>query len=243
MEPGEESRERQRLYIPVRSAVPIRFKPPRQDGVREGPWMTDPWRVEGQEPDYTPEVRHYMGLRIGLLAGIVALNFLLPWAPPLLETLILLVDAAGVIVIFDTLNKLWYGYWNRKPRMRWTRFPAFTGGRLEGVLVARPSPEVIGPVLGVLRCVRDERVVSGTGGTGESGEVTHEPMVIYRRMAEFPVPGDRLKEVAIAFDVPADLPGTDLRRPDATYWQLAVRIPVVGPDEELVYLAPIYSKP
>jgi hypothetical protein len=60
-------------------------------------------------------------------------------------------------------------------------------------------------------------------------------------MAEFPVPGDRLKEVAIAFDIPEDLPGTDLGRPDAIYWQLALRIPVVGPDEELAYLAPIYS--
>lgn len=238
MEPGEESRERQRLYIPVRSALrTAQPRPPRQDGVLEGPWMSDhPWRVEGQEPDYTPETRHYMALRLGILAGIVALNFLLPWAPPLLETLILLVDAAGVIVIFDTLNKLWYGYWNRKPRMRWTRFPAHVGGRLEGVLVARPSPEVIGPVLGVLRCVQDERI------TSESGEVTYEPMVLYRRMAEFPVPGDRLKEVAITFDVPADLPGTDLGRPDAIYWQLALRIPVVGPDDEMVYLAPVYDK-
>lgn len=241
MEPGEESRERQRLYIPVRSAVrPARIPPLRREGLADGPWTSDhTWRIEGQEPDYTPEASHHVALRIGLLAGIVALNFLLPMAPPILETLILLVDAAGVILIFDSLNKLWYGYWGRKPRMRWTRFPAFTGGPLEAVLVARPSPEVIGPVLGVLRCVRDERVVSGTG---ESGEVTYEPMVIYRRMAEFPVPGDRLKEVAIRFDVPEDLPGTELGRPDATYWQIAVRIPVVGPDEELVYLAPIYSK-
>lgn len=240
MEPGEESRERQRLYIPARSALRTAPpRPPRQDGVREGAWKSDHlWRVEGQEPDYTPETRHYVALRIGLLLGIAALNFLLPSAPPLLETLILLVDAVGVIVVFDSLNKVWYGYWTRKPKMRWTRFPAFTGGRLEGVLVARPSPEVIGPVQGVLRCVRDERAVSSTG---ESGEVTHEPVVIYRRMAEFPVPGDRLKEVSIVFDVPADLPGTDLKRPDAVYWQVAVRIPVVGPDEELVYLAPVYA--
>lgn len=236
MEPGEESRERQRLYIPVRSALPTRPRPPRQDGVKEGPWMSDhPWRVEGQEPDYTPEARHYVALRIGLLLGIAALNLLLRSVPPILETLILLVDVVGVIVIFDSLNKLWYGYWTRKPRMRWTRFPAYTGGRLEGVLVARPSPEVIGPVLGVLRCVRDERVQS------ESGETGYEPTAVYRQIAEFPVPGDRLKEVAIAFDVPADLPGTDLGRPDAVYWQLALRIPVVGPDDELVYLAPVYS--
>lgn len=240
MEPIQETRERQRLFIPVRSALQPSRSTPRRDrreGVPEGPWTSDhPWRLEGQVPDYTHETRHYVALRIAILAGIVALNFLLPWAPPLLETLILLVDMVGVIVVFDSLNKLWHGFWNRKPRMRWTRFPAFTGGRLEGVLIARPSPEVIGPVLGVLRFVHDERVEA------ESGEVTHEPMVMYRQITEFPVPGDRLKEVAIAFDIPADLPGTDLSRPDATYWQLAVRIPVVGPDEALVYLVPIYSK-
>ena len=193
MEPGEESRERQRLYIPVRSGVPTRFKPARQDGVKEGPWMTDPWRAQGQAPDYMPEVRYYVPLRIGLLVGIAALNLLLRSVPPIVEVLILLVDVVGVIVVFDSLNKLWYGYWTRKPTMRWTRIPAYTGGRLEGVLVARPSPEVIGPVLGVLRCVRDERVES------ESGETTYEPVALYRQMAEFPVPGDRLKEVAIAF--------------------------------------------
>ncbi|HEX3128165.1 MAG TPA: hypothetical protein VH394_12620 [Thermoanaerobaculia bacterium] len=241
MEPGEESRERQRLYIPARSvmrpAEPTGKTLSGREGILDGPWKSDhPWRLDSQTPDYTPETQHYVALRIGLILGIAALNFLLPSAPPLLQTLILLVDAMGVIVVFDSLNKLWYGYWNRKPTMRWTRFPALTGGRLEGVLVARPSPEVIGPVLGVLRCIQDERVES------ESGEVTYEPMVIYRRMAEFPVPGDRLKEVAITFDVPEDLPGTDLKRPDAVYWQVAVRIPVVGPDEELVYLAPIYNK-
>jgi hypothetical protein len=237
MEPGEESRERQRLYIPVRSAMrPARVRPLRRSDVPEGPWTSDhPWRPGGQAPDYTPEVQHYIPLRIGLLIGIAALNLLLRSAPPLLQTLILLADVVGVIVVFDSLNKLWYGFWTRKPRMRWTRFPAWTRGRLEGVLVARPSPEVIGPVLGVLRCVQDVRVKS------ESGEITYEPTALYRRLAEFPVPGDRLKEVAIAFDVPADLPGTDLGRPDAIYWQLALRIPVVGPDEELVYLAPVYK--
>jgi hypothetical protein len=244
MEPGEESRERQRLYIPVRAAVrPSRIKPLRRPGIPEGPWTADhPWRPEGQEPDYTPEARHYVALRIGLIVGIAALNLLLlRAATPVLETIVLLLDAAGLIVVFDSLNKLWYGYWTRKPRMRWTRFPASTGGRLEGVLVARPSPEVVGPVQAVLRFVQDERIESESGP--ESGETTYEPMVTYRKMAEFPVPGDRLREVPIAFDVPGDLPGTDLSRPDATYWQIAVRIPVVGPDEELVYLAPIYARP
>jgi hypothetical protein len=238
MEPVQETRDRQRLYIPARSVLPFRSALVRREGIPGGPWESDhPWRPEGQAPDYTPEARHHVAARIAALVVIAALNFLLRRVSPVVDTIVLLMDMVGLIVVFDSLNKLWYGFWDRKPRLRWTRFPAFTGGRLEGVLAARPSPEVIGPILAVLRCIQDERVES------EAGEVTHEPMVMYRQITEFPVPGDRLKEVAVAFDVPADLPGTDLGRPDAIYWQLAVRIPVVGPDEELVYLAPVYRKP
>jgi hypothetical protein len=115
--------------------------------------------------------------------------------------------------------------------LRWTTLPAHTGARLEAVLVARPSPEVIGPVLAVLRCVQDE-LVEGEGRV---------PMEIYSQTAEFDIPGERLKEVTLAFEVPPDVPGTDVDREDAVYWQIAIRIPVIGPNLELVYPAPVYS--
>jgi hypothetical protein len=213
----EESLERQRLYIPTRSASPAA-----------------PWSPKGQMPDYTPEAGYSLPVRATILAMIGAFNLLLPSASPALETVILLVDAVGLIVLFDTLNKLWYAFWRRPPVLRWTTFPAHTGGRLEAVLVARPSPEVIGPVLAVLRCVRDE-LLEEEGGA-------RVPMQIYSQTAEFDIPGERLKEVALTFEIPDDLPGTDLAREDAVYWQIAVRIPVIGPDLELVYLAPVYDR-
>lgn len=213
----EESIERQRLYVPTRVACPA-----------------DPWRPQGQMPDYTPKTRHAMPVRAAVLAVIVALNLLLPWVSPGLETVILLVDAVGLIVLFDTLNKLWYAFWRRPPLLRWTTLPAYTGGRLEALLVAKPSLEVIGPVLAVLRCVRDET-------TAEEGGA-RVPMQIYSQTAEFDFPGEQLKEVALTFEIPPDQPGTDMDREDAVYWQIAVRIPVIGPDLELVYLAPVYSK-
>jgi hypothetical protein len=52
-----------------------------------------------------------------------------------------------------------------------------------------------------------------------------------------------MKELPLSFELPADLPGTDLNRDDATYWQVALRIPVVGPDVETVFLAPVYARP
>lgn len=210
----QESLERQRLYVPTRSAFPAA-----------------PWNPKGQMPDYTPEAGHAMPVRLIVLALIAALNLLLPSASSWLESVILFMDAAGLILLFDTLNKLWYAFWRRPPVLRWTTFPAHTDGRLEAVLVARPSPEVIGPVVAVLRCVRDE-LVEGEGRV---------PMQIYSQTAEFDFPGERLREVALAFEIPPDLPGTDLDHEEAVYWQIAVRIPVIGPDLELVYLAPVYA--
>jgi hypothetical protein len=212
----QESRARQRLYVPTRSASPA-----------------VPWRRQGQMPDYTPPERHAMPARLAILALIAASNLLLPSASSWLESVILFVDAVGLIVLFDTLNKLWFAFWRRPPVLRWTTLPAHTGGRLEAVLVARPSPEVIGPVTAVLRCVRDE-LMEEEGGA-------RVPTQIWSLTAEFDVPGERLKEVALAFEIPPDLPGTHVDREDAVYWQIAVRIPVFGPDLELVYPAPVYS--
>ncbi len=234
MQPVEEYRELQRVFVPTRSALPlVPPSPPSMPspaGAQNSRWSSDhPWRPQGQGPDYLREPNHRWPVRIAILAVIVALNFFLSTG------VLFLVNGVGLIVLLDSLNKLWFSYWGRLPKMRWTTFPSFIGGRLEGVLVARPSPEVIGAVQAVLRCVQDRKVEEGGG-------VSYEPTAIYRQVQELPVEGERLRDVSFKFDIPADLPGTDLKRPDAIYWQLAVRIPVLGPDQELVYLVPIYSQ-
>ena len=68
------------------------------------------------------------------------------------------------------------------------------------------------------------------------------PTEIYSQTAEFDFPGERLKEVTLSFEIPPDVLGTDVDREDAIYWQIAVRIPVIGPDLELVYPAPVYER-
>jgi hypothetical protein len=66
--------------------------------------------------------------------------------------------------------------------------------------------------------------------------------VIYEQSLEIMPPGDILTELPLGFDLPSDLPGSHLDHAEATYWQLAVRIPVTGPDIEAVFLAPVYEK-
>jgi hypothetical protein len=45
-----------------------------------------------------------------------------------------------------------------------------------------------------------------------------------------------------AVRLPADLPGTDLLRDEAVYWQVLMEVPLTGPDLEAVFLAPVYEK-
>ena len=55
-------------------------------------------------------------------------------------------------------------------------------------------------------------------------------------------PGAPLDFVDFTFDVPQGLPGTDLTKPEAVYWQVQVIVPLFGPDLETVFLAPIYAQ-
>ncbi len=89
-----------------------------------------------------------------------------------------------------------------------------------------------------LRCVRDERMEHPT----ESGPTSYlEPYVLYEQSFETLPPGETLRELPLTFDLPADLPGNELGPEQATYWQVALKIPVPGPDIEAVFLAPVYS--
>lgn len=250
MEPVQESRQPQRLYVPSRSSLrpdgaPSASRASAQKPSGAEPWVSDhPWQPAGQEADYAT------GKDLGLLGrGIVLLlialsNIALASSIPILRDLAAFLDVFGLVLLGDTLLRIWQS--RRRPLLRWTTFPAFVGGRLEAVLVARPPLEPIGQVRALLRCVRDEPA-SRPAPTVPGGEVTFEstfePMVIYQQISEISVVEDRLKELPLSFEIPADLPGTDLGREDATYWQVALRIPVVGPDVEIVFLAPVYVRP
>jgi hypothetical protein len=120
--------------------------------------------------------------------------------------------------------------------MRWTTFPAFLGGRLEGTLLVRPAQYVFSALQVRLRCVQDERNERHPEDAGL------EPHVIYEQSFEAVPPGETLTELPLSFQLPEDLPGTHLDRAEATYWQVAVRIPVTGPDIEAVFLAPVYER-
>jgi hypothetical protein len=238
MEPIEESREPHRLYAPSRSARRAgAASSPRPTGSPNAPWTWDhPWRPGGQDADDAPRTAGSWRGRLILVALVSLLNLAFLAHSRLLDNLAVILDLFAVVILFDLLLRLWQA--SRRPRMRWTTFPAFLGGRLEGVLLARPVLEPIGAVRAVLRCVRDQRSVHATE-TGE--EASYEPTILYQQIAEATIAEDKLKELPLAFAIPEDVPATDLGQEEATYWQVALRIPVVGPDFEAVFLAPVYA--
>lgn len=196
------------------------------------PWTGDyPWRPEGMPPDYSTTTGGSFLGRVAILSFFGLFNMVfLSDSPWIVRGIVLFFDLFGALILLDSLHKIWQALRHPRPAMRWTTFPAFLGGRLEGVFAVRSSLRIQGPVRATLRCVKDR----------QAGEA-QEPFSIYEQVCEFPTAGDRLKELPLAFDLPMDLPGTDLGRSEAVYWQVVLQIPVAGPDFETVFLAPVYA--
>jgi hypothetical protein len=190
-------------------------------------------------PDDSRDSRRVVLSRGALLALIALLNLGLASPYLVLKIVIGACDLGGLLILFDSLLKI--VQWLRHPRtrMRWTTSPAFLGGRLEGTVTLRPRQHVMSSIQVRLRCVRDERIEH----PAPDGPTSHlEPYVIYEQSFETLPPGETLRELPLSFDLPADLPGNDLGGDEATYWQVALRIPVPGPDVEAVFLAPVYAR-
>ena len=233
-----ESRERYALFYPPRASVPVpsRGKPQPEDS--QTPWTSDyPWHPEAMLPDYAQDPRSFVLRVVGLLCLILLLGTAVLFdVPPAVKLAILAIGLVGLFVLFSLMLKSWQVLRSPRTRMRWTTFPAFLGGRLEGTLSVRPGQHVFSSLKVRLRCVHDEP----GGAAGE--DVPLAPHVIYEQSLEIMPPGDILTELPLGFDLPHDLPGNHLDRAEATYWQLAVRIPVTGPDIEAVFLAPVYER-
>jgi hypothetical protein len=200
------------------------------------PWTTDhPWKPEEMGPDYGGQAGGSVLGRVAFLALIGFFNLALGSREPILIIIIIAFDLLGLLILYDSLRALVQAARRVRPGMRWTTFPAFTGGRLEGILTVRPALRVLGPIQATLRCVQDAHT------QGSEGVSAMEPFVIYEQKVEAPAGGE-IGELPLGFDVPPDLPGTHLGWEATIYWQVALQIPIAGPDFETVFLAPIYER-
>ena len=200
------------------------------------PWRTDyPWRPAGMEPDYTRAGGSILG-PVAFFSLIAMFN--IGWGSDslILKALLVIFDLFALLILLDIVRRIWQAVRHRRPRIRWTTFPAFLGERLEGVVGFAKPLAARGPAKATLRLVRDEQRSSGKQGT-----MVEEPYVLYTQKREVTA-SDPLLSLELAFDLPADLAGTDLNAAQPTYWQVLIQVPVAGPDFETVFLAPVYAR-
>lgn len=157
-------------------------------------------------------------------------------------------DLVALAVLYDTLRKMVQAVRVGTPRLAWRNFPSFTGGRFEAVFQTTRAMRPTGPPRVTLR--RIEQRLDGASETADesprertasAGMRAYEAWSAAQTLSDFAQ--GTMTSFPIAIEVPADQPGTDLSKDECTYWQVAVSVPVTGPDLEAVFLVPIYERP
>src|SRR5215210_4929558 len=210
----------------------------RKKGPRSEPWTWDyPWREDWMAPDYTASGSGMVLGRVAFLSLIGLFN--MAWGSDswLLRGIIILFDLFALLILYDSFQKLYQWLRFRHPVVIWETLPAFLGGPLRGRVAFARGVRAAGPPQLTLRCVRDGWVASG-----ETRE--QQAFAVYRETREVPLesPDKPLDVVDFSFEIPPDLPGTDLTKEEATYWQVMINVPITGPNVEAVFLAPVYAK-
>lgn len=229
--------------------VPLRMLYENLDGVARGdrkgsrtePWTWEyPWSTEWMKPDYTGGRGSTTILgRVALLAVIGLFNF--GWATDswVFKGILIVMDLFALLVVYDSLRKLVQWLRFRHSVVIWSEIPVFPGERLEGRIAFSRTMRVSGPPRVTLRCMADEWVKI----EGQERQRQLLPFALYQETHAIPVPeSGALDALDISFKIPRNLPGTDLAAEEATYWQIAIDVPMAGPDLEEVFLAPIYDR-
>lgn len=211
----------------------------RKKGPKAEPWTWDhPWRQDWMAPDYSGGGSGTVLGRVAFLALIGMFNVAWFSGSWIFRAVIILFDLLGLLILYDSFQKLYQWLRFRRPVVIWETLPAFLGSQLRGRVAFARGVRAAGSPRLTLRCVRDEWIESGTG-KNRSNRL--EPQAIYRQTIEIPLSGS-LDAVDFAFDIPSDLPGTDFSLDEAVYWQVLVDIPLPGPNFETVFLAPVYRE-
>lgn len=210
-------------------------------GDRSDPWTWDhPWSTEWMKPDYVAGaggIGTFAG-RALLLAFLGMLNVVWDSDSWWLKGIVAVLDLFAVLLLYDSLRKLVQWLRFRHSVVIWSAVPVFPGERLQGRIAFARTLRVTGAPRVTLRCMEDRWVLV----TDQGRERQLLPFALYQEMHELPAPeSGTLDALDISIQVPFNLPGTDLASEEATYWQVAIDVPLAGPNLEEVFLAPIYK--
>lgn len=231
------------------------------------PWRSDyPWDPKGTAPDYATGYARRAVNFVGVIAvlGVIAIPhafvLFLEGRPgggslgPLPWIVAGAFDVVGVLIIVVYVHAVarWLMQARRygRIRVRWPTFPSSPGEQLKATVVTQKPVDATGPIRATLRCVQDVLELRDAGRLRVRGKVvrrytqeTLNPYAIYSQTQDLPVsPGSARSSFDLEFDIPPDLPGTDLSAKEPTYWQIVVKVPLSGPDLNAVFLAPVYDR-
>ncbi|HYG64279.1 MAG TPA: hypothetical protein VEL74_17005 [Thermoanaerobaculia bacterium] len=212
-----------------------------QKGKASEPWTWDyPWRPEEMDPDYTGAVGGAILGRVAFLAFIAFFNIAWMSGNWLFRAIIIVLDAFALLILVDALRAILQRGRFGRPKVEWKTFPAFLGERLEGTVRFPRTLSPSGPAKATLRCVRDEWIQRPRPKGGTDSQL--EAISIHEEEHEIPLSDGRLERLDLAFELKDGLLGTRLDIEQAVYWQLLLQIPTLGPDYEVIFLAPVYSR-
>lgn len=212
-----------------------------RQGDRTDPWTWDhPWSTEWMKPDYVVGaggIGTFLG-RAAMLAFLGMPNGVWGSDSWWLKGIVAVLDLFAVLLLYDSLRKLVQWLRFRHSVVIWSAVPVFPGDRLQGRIAFARTLRVTGAPRVTLRCMEDRWVLV----TDNSRERQLLPFALYQETHELPAPeSGTLDALDISIQVPYNLPGTDLASEEAKYWQVAIVVPLAGPNLEEVFLAPIYK--
>ncbi|MCA1612492.1 MAG: hypothetical protein LC780_16950 [Acidobacteria bacterium] len=234
----------------VKTIIRKSAAPARRNGA---PWTGDnDWDPAGAVPDGSEG-----GFRavVGRLVFFLFIGFLnILWtvhmdagARVIVSLVLGVFDLVAILVLYDTLRKMVQAVRVGIPRLAWGTFPSFTGGRFEAVFQTTRAMRPTGPPQVTLRRIEQRAEDASADADVPRGPAAAAALRAFEAWsAAQTLPAfaqGTMTSFPIAMEVPADQPGTDLSQDECTYWQLAVSVPVVGPDLEAVFLVPIYERP
>jgi hypothetical protein len=226
----------------IRQVLARTAGPVRRD---DHPWTSDnDWDPSGAKPDDpTSAFTKFLG-RLVLFAFAVPLNLL--WTVPIqgggklvVAVVVGLFDLIALGVLFELVRNFVQAARVGSTRLVWRKLPVFTGDRFEAVFQTSRTMRPNGPPEVTLRRIEQRMDILPRTGVN-AGLHAYEAWSSRKQFPDFA--REAMTSFPFSIDVPASQPGTDLSKNECTYWQVAVSVPVAGPNVEAVFLIPIYDR-
>jgi hypothetical protein len=226
----------------IRQVLAKTAGPVRRD---DNPWTSDnDWDPSGAKPDDPTSAFTKFISRLVLFAFAVPLNLL--WTVPIqgggkvvVAVVVGLFDLIALGVLFELVRNFVQAARVGSTRLVWRKLPVFTGDRFEAVFQTSRTMRPNGPPEVTLRRIEQRMDILPRTGVN-AGLHAYEAWSSRKQFPEFA--REAMTSFPFSIDVPASQPGTDLSKNECTYWQVAVSVPVAGPDVEAVFLVPIYDR-